>query len=56
MVKSEESKVYAKREPLWRILRYEQSEFGEGETNVSAKWARLCRVSWEKGARQIRTQ
>ena len=41
MVKSEESKVYAKREPLWRILRYEQSEFGEGETNVSAKWARL---------------
>ena len=23
MVKSEESKVYAKREPLWRILRYE---------------------------------
>ena len=25
----------------WRILRYEQSEFGEGETNVSAKWARL---------------
>ena len=40
----------------WRILRYEQSEFGEGETNVSAKWARLCRVSWEKGARQIRTQ
>ena len=37
MVKSEESKVYAKREPLWRILRYEQSEFGEGETNVSAK-------------------
>ena len=20
----------------WRILRYEQSEFGEGETNVSA--------------------
>ena len=41
MVKSEESKVYTQWEPLWRILRYEQSEFGEGETNVSAKWARL---------------
>ena len=41
MVKSEESKVYAKREPSWRILRHEQSEFGEGETNVSTEWARL---------------
>ena len=28
----------------WRILRYEQSEFGEGETNVSTKWARLWRI------------
>ena len=28
----------------WRILRYEQSEFGEGETNVSTKWARLWRT------------
>ena len=36
MVKSEESKVYTQWEPLWRILRYEQSEFGEGETNVFA--------------------
>ena len=26
MVKSEESKVYAKREPLWRILRHEWNE------------------------------
>ena len=26
MVKSEESKVYAKREPLWRTLRHERSE------------------------------
>ena len=48
MVKSEESKVYAKREPLWRILRYEQSEFGEGETNVSTKWARLWRTRYHE--------
>ena len=37
MVKSEESKVYAKREPLWRILRHERSECGEGEVNVSTE-------------------
>ncbi len=41
MVKSEESKVYAKREPLWRTLRHERSECGEGDVNVSTEWARL---------------
>ena len=34
MVKSEESKVYAKREPLWRTRCHERNECGEGKTNV----------------------
>ena len=41
MVKSEESKVYTQWEPLWRILRHERSECGEGDVNVSTEWARL---------------